>query len=80
MMGSPTIRPGDDSLQSAVLAIAALADYARQQHLTVADDLLVEILMLLVAPHATPSHEECVAAEDCAMGAMRLLYEPTDPG
>ncbi|MBI0539259.1 hypothetical protein D9599_27395 [Roseomonas sp. KE2513] len=78
-MGSLTSRPGDDRLPSAVLAIAALADCARQQHLTAADDLLVEILMLLLTTQATPSHEERVAAEDCAIGAMRLLCEPAGP-
>jgi hypothetical protein len=57
-------------------AIEELANYARAQGLSQADELLVELMASVLASRAGPSHEERLASEDRALDALRDLLPP----
>jgi hypothetical protein len=48
-----------------------LANYARAQDLSDADELLAELMASFFAFKAEPSHEERFASEDRALDALR---------
>ncbi|HEY8611157.1 MAG TPA: hypothetical protein VIL69_07680 [Roseomonas sp.] len=56
-----------------------LAEYARAQHLPEADDLLTAVIAALFAPSVELSQEELIEAENRAIDALQLLWEPIQP-
>jgi heme/copper-type cytochrome/quinol oxidase subunit 3 len=54
------------SSSSGLCAIADLAAYARSQHLTMADELLTELLALLFVAQLSASNNKRMGSEDCA--------------
>ena len=63
---------------SAICAIADLAAYARSQHLTMADDLLTELLAFLFVAQLSSSNEKRMASKDCALRDVRMLGQPVN--
>jgi hypothetical protein len=71
-------REGTDCLNPAIRAVADLADYARTQRLTMADELLTELLAFLFVAQLSSSNEERMASKDCALQDVRMLGQPVN--
>jgi hypothetical protein len=56
-----------------------LAEYARAQHFSSADELLTEIIFTLLTPRPEHSPQDLFAAEERAIDAMRIMCNLTEP-
>jgi hypothetical protein len=71
-------REGADPFNPVIRAIADLADYARTQRLTMADELLAELLAVLFVAQLLSSSEKRMASQGCALRDVPMLGQPVN--
>ncbi|WP_426955562.1 hypothetical protein [Muricoccus radiodurans] len=75
----PQQRQGSNDQSSAVQAIQDLAQYAQMRRLTVADELLAEMLAALHRPNGAATHLEVLRSENRSMNVLRLMCQADAP-
>ncbi|HEY8613542.1 MAG TPA: hypothetical protein VIL69_19940 [Roseomonas sp.] len=76
---APKAGTGNSDLMRTIRSTRDLAEYARTQRFPGADELLTAVVAALLASSPERLHQELIAAEDRAIAAMRLMWEPTEP-